>query len=67
MYEINKSDIYCCFKEQVICNFYKLYIFKQFNPNKPAKYGLLFKSINAAKYPYTFVSARYVMKMEVTI
>ena len=25
--------------------------FKQFNPSKPAKYGLLFKSINAARYP----------------
>ena len=30
--------------------------FKQFNPNKPAKYGLLFKSINASRYPYSFVS-----------
>ena len=27
--------------------------FKQHNPDKPAKYGLLFKSINAARYPYT--------------
>ena len=25
-------------------------VFKQFNPNKPAKYGLLFKSINASRY-----------------
>ena len=33
--------------------------FKQFNPNKPAKYGLLFKSINGARYPYSFVSASY--------
>ena len=33
--------------------------FKQFNPNKPAKYGLLFKSINGARYPYSFVSAPY--------
>lgn len=30
--------------------------FKQYNPNKPAKYGMLFKSINAACYPHTFVS-----------
>ena len=36
--------------------------FKQFNPNKPAKYGLLFKSINAARYPYTFVTAPYTRK-----
>ena len=33
--------------------------FKQFNPNKPAKYGLLFKSINASCYPYSFVPAPY--------
>ena len=31
--------------------------FKQFNPSKPAKYGLLFKSVNAVRYPYTFVSS----------
>lgn len=33
--------------------------FKQYNRNKPAKYGLLFKSINAARYPYTFFSHPY--------
>ena len=33
--------------------------FKQFNPNKPAKYGLLFKSTNSARYPYSFASAPY--------
>ena len=33
--------------------------FKQFNPSKPAKYGMLFKSINGARYPYTFASAPY--------
>lgn len=33
--------------------------FKQFNPSKPAKYGLLFKSINATRYPYTFITAPY--------
>ena len=36
--------------------------FKQFNPNKPAKYELLFKSINACRYPYTFRTAPYVGK-----
>ncbi|CAH1242582.1 Hypp6856 [Branchiostoma lanceolatum] len=36
--------------------------FKQFNPSKPAKYGLLFKSINAARYPYTFAVAPYSAK-----
>ena len=33
--------------------------FKQFNPNIPVKYGLLFKSINGARYPYSFVSTHY--------
>ena len=33
--------------------------FKQYNPNKPAKYGLLLKAINAAHYPYTFIAAPY--------
>ena len=30
--------------------------FKQYNPDKPAKYGMLFKSINAARYQYTHQS-----------
>ena len=33
--------------------------FKQFNPSKPVKYGLLFKSVNATRYPYTFISSPY--------
>ena len=33
--------------------------FKQFNPSKPAKYGLLFKSINAVRYSYTFSTTPY--------
>ena len=33
--------------------------FKQYNTNKPAKYGLLFKSINASTYSYTFTSFPY--------
>ena len=32
---------------------------KQYNPDKPAKYGLLLKAINAARYPYTFIAAPY--------
>lgn len=36
--------------------------FKQYNPNKPAKYGLLFKSINAARYAYTYITAPYAGK-----
>jgi hypothetical protein len=33
--------------------------FKQYNPKKPAKYGLLFKAINAARYPYTYIASPY--------
>ena len=33
--------------------------FKQYNPNKPAKYGILFKSMNSARYPYTYQSHVY--------
>ena len=33
--------------------------FKQFNPSKPAKYGMVYKSINACRYPFTFSTAVY--------
>ena len=33
--------------------------FRQYNSSKPQKYGLLFKSINAVQYPYTFRSVVY--------
>ena len=33
--------------------------FKQFNPNKPSKYGMLLKSVNAVNYCYTFIAAPY--------
>ena len=33
--------------------------FKQFNLSKPAKYCLLFISVNAVKYPYTFISSPF--------
>ena len=33
--------------------------FKQFNLRKPTKYGLLFKSVNATRYPYAFISSPY--------
>ena len=36
--------------------------FKQFKPSKPAKYGLLFKSVNATRYPYIFISSPYSRK-----
>ena len=36
--------------------------FNQYNPSKPARYGVLFKSVNAALIPYTFVAAVYAGK-----
>ena len=33
--------------------------FKQYNPSKPAKYGLLIKSTNATAYSYTFTASPY--------
>ena len=38
--------------------------FRQYNPDKPAKYGLLFKSINCARYPYTYQAHIYAGKPE---
>ena len=52
---------------------------RQYNPSKPAKYGLLFKSINAVTYTYTYnmipyygkpnekPTAHYVKRMEETV
>ena len=37
-------------------------VFKQYNPNKPNRYGILYKSINAVNYPYTFRAAVYAGK-----
>ena len=36
--------------------------FKQYNPDKPAKYGILFKSLNSARHPYTYQSIVYSAK-----
>lgn len=38
--------------------------FRQYNPNKPAKYGLLFKSINDARFPFTYQATAYAGKPE---
>ena len=37
---------------------------KQYNPRKPAKYGLLLKSLNDARFPYTYNSLVYAGKPE---
>ena len=33
--------------------------FRQYNPNKPAKYGLLYKSLNDARFPFTYQVVPY--------
>ena len=38
--------------------------FKQHNPNKSAKYGVLFKSLNSARYPHTYQTHVYSGKPE---
>ena len=35
---------------------------RQFNPKKPHKYGLLFKSLNDARFPYTYKAVPYAGK-----
>ena len=38
--------------------------FKQYNPDKPAKYGMLFKSLNSAGIPYLHRTVVYSSKPE---
>ena len=38
--------------------------FKQFNHDEPAKYGMLFISLNSARYPYSYQSHVYRGKRE---
>ena len=38
------------------------FAFRQYNPNKPAKYGVLFRSLNAVRFPYTYMSIPYAGK-----
>ena len=36
--------------------------FRQYNPNKPHRYGLLLKSFNDARFPYTYKAVLYAAK-----
>jgi hypothetical protein len=36
--------------------------FKVYNSNKPEKYGILFKSVNSVRYPFTFRTSVYAGK-----
>ena len=44
---------------------YRVHIdFKQYNPNKPSKYGLLYRNLCDASLPYTYYSLPYAGKPE---
>ena len=54
-------DDYICLDETLYPT--RVFIaFRQYNPKKPARYGMLFKFINACRYPYTFTSFAYAGK-----
>ena len=36
--------------------------FRQYNPNKPRRYGLLLKLLNDARFPYTYKAVPYAAK-----
>ena len=38
--------------------------FRQYNPNKPAKYGLLYKSLNDARFAFTYQVIPYCGRSE---
>ena len=44
---------------ETLCPMRNQISFKQYNPDKPAKYGMLNKSINSTRYPYTHQSHVY--------
>ncbi len=50
------------FDETLYANFGRGFGFKQFMKSKPAKYGLLYKSLNDAEVPYTYTSHIYAGK-----
>ena len=38
--------------------------FRQYNPSKPARYGLLYRSISDSRVPYTYFTLAYAGKPE---
>ena len=41
--------------------------FKQYNPNKPAKYGLLYRILCDSSMPYTYYRVHFINNKEVTV
>ena len=62
------NTVQCYVFHLIFCPLMRLYPFrgkisvKQYNPNKPAKYGLLYRSISDARLPYTYNTLPYAGK-----
>ena len=59
---VNPSDY--LFSDKTLYSCRNKIAFKQYNPNKPAKYGHLYKSINSSRFSYTYQIAVYCEKLE---
>ena len=55
----------CLAVDETLCLYCGKIGFKQYNPNKPAKYGLLYQSLCDTIVPYTYFSLPYAEKPEV--
>ena len=51
--------------DKVFCPYIERMDIKQYNPPKPAKYELLYRSLCHAKVPYTHLTLQYTGKPEV--
>jgi hypothetical protein len=57
--ETLQCDDQLCVDEDLYRNFGRGFDFKQYNKSKPAKYGMLYRSLNDSKLPYTYRSIVY--------
>ena len=54
-----KSVVKSCSIDETLYPIHHQIGFRQYNPNKPAKYGLLFKALSDARFPFTYQSIPY--------
>ena len=50
--------------DETLYSYHRHIGFKQYNPNKPAEYGLLYQSLCDSSIPYTYYSLSYTGKPE---
>ena len=50
--------------DETLYSYHRHIGFKQYNPNKPAEYGLLYRSLCDSSIPYTYYSLSYTGKPE---